>query len=338
MNAVRILLGFNHLIQKNILLIGILFALWMSMHFPLDTSGLGAFDINAPLVALIFVVQGLRMSFEGLGNVRQYGLMIGAAVLVAVVGYPLVANLLSMAFGLESDFRIGFLLLSSLPSSLEAAMAMAASAGGDPLTAVILLITLNLTGIISIPANLAIWLGGETPVNELLVLKKLLFYLFIPAFAGQMLRRFFPRLPERTEALSHYMPMVCITILVYTSCSKESALFHSLQLGDLVKIVAPCVLLHVIMIGASWLVSRKWLNLKERPARSFLFITSDKPMSLSVALWSMTYAEHHPLAIFPILVFYVGQVVFDSVVVSRQIRKDLIEQEKAALSGGANAG
>jgi len=333
----RILQAFNHLIHKNILLIGILFAIWMSMHFPLLPETYGDVDINAPLVALIFIIQGLRMSFEGVGNIRQYAMMIGGAVLVAIIGYPLMAHLLSQAFGLESDFRIGFMLLACLPSSLEAAMAMAASAGGDPLTAVILLITLNLVGIISIPMNLAIWLGGETPVNELLVLKKLLFYLFIPAIGGQMLRRFFPKLPEKTETIAHYIPMACIIILVYTSCSKESALFHALQLSDLIKIVGPCVLLHVIMLTIAHFTSRRWLKLKERPARSFLFITSDKPMSLSVALWSMTYAEHHPLAIFPILVFYVGQVIFDSIVVSRQLKKDLAANKKPVAGDGLNS-
>lgn len=323
MTSERTLSAFTHLLHKNILLVGILAAIWMSMHHPLNPEIFGDFDINAPLVALIFVLQGLKMSFKGAGNLRQYSVIIGGAVAVAVVGYPLMAHLLSVIFGLESDFRIGFLLLASLPSSLEAAMAMAASAGGDPLTAVILLISLNLIGIASIPANLAIWLGGDTPVNELLVLKKLLFYLFIPAAAGQILRRIVPDLPKRIESFSHYIPMVCITILVYTACSRESELFHSLKLTDLTHIIAPCLLLHLIMLGAARLASQKWLKLEDRPGRSFLFITSDKPMSLSVALWSMTYAEHHPLAIFPILVFYVGQVVCDSVVVSKLIQKDM---------------
>ncbi len=323
MTTQRLLTAFTHLVHKNILLLGILAAIWMSMHYPVSEKFLDTYDINTPLVALIFVIQGLRMNFEGIGNIKRYATMIGGAALVAVVIYPLLAHTLSVLFGLDSDFRIGFMLLSSLPSSLEAAMAMAASAGGDPLTAIILLVSLNLIGMASIPANLAIWLGGETHISELLVLKKLLFFLFIPAITGQIIRRFFPTLPDKTEKISHYIPMVCITILVYTSCSRESDLFHSLRLTDLTHIIVPCLLLHIIMLSLAYVTSKQWLKLDERPARSFLFITSDKPMSLSVALWSMTYAEHHPLAIFPILVFYVGQVVFDSVVVSRLIRKDM---------------
>lgn len=329
MTSHRTFLAFTHLLHKNMLLLGILGAIWLSMHAPVSEAFLNTFDINTPLVALIFVIQGLKMSFEGVGNLRTYGRLIGGAFLVAVVVYPLLAYVLSEIFGLSSDFRIGFMLFSSLPSSLEAAMAMAASAGGDPLTAVILLVALNLIGMASIPANLALWLGGDTPVSELMVLKKLLFYLFLPSITGQILRRLFPDLPKKIDGISHYIPMVCITVLVYVSCSREADAFQSLMVNDLVHIIAPCFLLHVIMLLIARFASTKWLRLDDKPARSFLFITSDKPMSLSVALWSMTYAEHHPLAIFPILVFYVGQVVIDSFIVSRILAKDTVKTPEA---------
>ncbi|MFH1913693.1 MAG: bile acid:sodium symporter [Pseudomonadota bacterium] len=328
----RILGAFRHLVGKNLLLLGILGAIWLSMHHPVPEAVLSRFDVNAPLVALIFVIQGLHMSFAGCGRLRDYAVIIGAAALVSIVCYPLLAAGLSALFDLDTDFHIGFILLASLPTSLEAAMAMAASAGGDPLTAVVLLVSLNLLGLVTIPANIALWVGGEAHVGEMTVLTNLLFYLFIPAAVGQGLRRAFPTLPERTAAFAHRVPMACIVILVYTSCSSESALFHSLRLADLAHIALPCVLLHVIMVGAAHLVSRKWLRLERAPARSFLFITAEKPMSLSVALWSMTYAAHHPLAIFPILVFYVCQVVFDSVLVTGMLRRDLRDQ---ASTGGA---
>ena len=320
----RIFDAFGHLVRHNLLLLGILLAIWMSMHHPMPENAL-PFDVNTPLVALIFVMQGLKISFKGAGHIRRFARIVGGAVLVAVVLYPMVAQAISMIFGLKGDFRIGFMLFSSLPNPLVAAMAMAASAGGDPLTGLILLVALNLVGLVSIPANLALWLGSETPVSEFLVLKDLLLLLFIPAMAGQLLRRFFPRLPKRTETVSHYIPMACIIGLIYTSCSREVALFHSLKLTDLTQIIAPCLLLHLVMLAAAWFAARRWLKMDDRPSRSFLFITADKPMTLSVVLWSVTYAHHHPLAIFPILVGYVGQVVFDSVVVSRLIRNDVAD-------------
>ena len=192
----RIFDAFGHLLRHNLLLLGIMLAIWMSMFHPMPENAL-PFDVNTPLVALIFVMQGLKISFKGAGHIRRFAKIVGGAVLVAVVLYPMVAQAISMIFGLKGDFRIGFMLFSSLPNPLVAAMAMAASAGGDPLTGLVLLVALNLVGLVSIPANLAIWLGSETPVSEFLVLKDLLLLLFIPAIVGQLLRRFFPKLRKR---------------------------------------------------------------------------------------------------------------------------------------------
>ncbi|MEF2230834.1 MAG: bile acid:sodium symporter [Pseudodesulfovibrio sp.] len=318
----RILRAFSHLVHRNLLLLGVVCAIWMSMRHPLSPAVFGSFNANTPLVALIFLVEGMRMSFGDAGGWRQYLKEIAWAVGITAVCYPLTAHVLAGAFGVESDARIGFLLLSSLPGS-SASMAMAAGAGGDPLTAMLLLITLGLAGIVTIPADLGLWMGSGTPVSALMVFKDLLLFLFLPALSGQMLRRVFPQLVRRAEPPSHYVPMACITLLVYVSCSREASLLHALRLSDLMRIAAPCLLLHGLMLGLCWLVARRALHLADAPARSFLFVISEKPMSLSVALWSMTFAAHHPLAIFPILVFYVGQVLFDSIVVSRFIANDL---------------
>jgi len=317
----RILFALTHMVHRNVLLLGILCAIWMSMEHPVPAAALGSFDVNTPLVAAIFLVEGLHMSLSGAGNFRQYFKELGWAALITAALYPAAAFLLARAFGLESDARIGFLLLACLPGS-SASMAMAASAGGDPFTAMLLLISMSLLGIVAIPADLALWMGSSTPVSGFLVMQKLLLYLVLPALGGQVLRRFFPRLPERVAPVTRYVPMACISLLVYFSCSREAALLHELRLVDLMRVIAPCLALHVSMLGLTWLVGRRVLRMADGPARSFLFVISEKPMSLSVALWSMTYAHHHPLAIFPILVFYVGQVIFDSIVVSRMMVGD----------------
>ncbi|WP_419786074.1 bile acid:sodium symporter [Pseudodesulfovibrio sp.] len=317
----HILYAFKHTVHRNILLLGILCAIWMSMEHPAAANAFGSFDVNTPLVAAIFLVEGLHMTLAGSGNFRMYLKELGWAALITAVLYPLAAAGLAWGFGVESDARVGFLLLSSLPGS-SASIAMAASAGGDPFTAMLLLIAMSLLGIISIPLDLALWLGSSTPVSELLVMKKLVLFLVLPALCGQVLRGLFPRLPERIAPVTKYVPTVCISLLVYFSCSRESALLHGLRLDDLMHVIVPCLLLHGFMLGFTWLVGRRSLHMEDGPARSFLFVISEKPMSLSVALWSMTYAHHHPLAIFPILVFYVCQVLFDSIVVSRMVADD----------------
>ncbi|NCC25699.1 MAG: hypothetical protein EOM25_10975 [Deltaproteobacteria bacterium] len=312
----------EHFAHRNLLLLLIIGAIGLAVYFPAPDALADGMGLSAFLVAVLFVSQGLKMDLSQTHKAGSYLKLVGVAALVAVVVYPFFAWVVANLFGLSSDHKIGFLLMASFPNSLEAAMAMSASAGGDPLTAVILLTALNIIGLVSIPLNLSIWIGAESSVSEWEVLRSMLFYLFGPIAIGQLLRRFFPGLPDRMTRINHYLPMACITGLVYLSCSKEAHLLRELRLHDLFQVVAPSVLLHSVMFGLAWLAARKWLRLEKGAGRSFMIITSEKPMSLSVALWAVTYAQHHPLAIFPIVAFYVSQIVIDSFIVSRMVARD----------------
>ncbi len=310
-------------VHHNLLLLAIVAAIVLAIELPMPTITVQHFDVNTIFVALIFISQGMKIDFSQVGKIRKYlKLLLGGAV-VAIVVYPLLAFVMVNIFNLTADHKVGFLLMCSFPNSLEAAMAMAASAGGDPLTAIILLTGLNIIGLVSIPLNLSIWLGSDSPVSEIEILQKLFFYLFLPVGIGQVIRRISPCFVEKLKNVNRYLPMLCITALVYLSCSKESALLRAITLHDIISIVTPSVLLHVMMLGLAMVVAKKWLALDKLQQRSFFLITSEKPMSLSVALWSLSYAGHHPLAIFPILVFYVGQIVVDSFLVSKMLKRDL---------------
>ncbi len=308
--------------RRNLLLFLIILAIGVAVYLPAPEAILDSSWINAVLVAAIFISQGLKMDLSQARKAKNYLKLVGVAALVAIVAYPFLAWIVVKIFGLSSDHKVGFLLMTSFPNSLEAAMAMSASAGGDPLTAVILLTALNIIGLVSIPLNLSVWLGAESPVSEWQVLQNMVFYLFAPIIAGQIMRKIFPKLPAKMTSINHYLPMVCITGLVYISCSKEADLLRELRLHDLFQVVAPSVLLHMVMLGVAFLAAIYWLRLADLSKRSFVLITSEKPMSLSVAIWAVTYADHHPLAIFPIVVFYVSQIVIDSFIVSKMVARD----------------
>ena len=312
----------DHLVHRNLLLLLIVLAIMLAIFAPVPASWLKKFDFNVVLVATIFISQGIKMDLAHAQKLKKYLKLLAVAALVSIVAYPFLAWVMVKLFGLSSDHKVGFLLVTCFPSSLEAAMALSASAGGDPLTAVILITVLNILGLISIPMNLSLWLGAESPVSEFEVLHKLVTYLFAPIIVGQLLRKFIPSLPSKMHRINHYLPMLCITALVYISCSEESGLLRELHLHDLLHVVAPSVLLHMIMLGMAFLAASYWLRLDESSKRSFLFITSVKPMSLSVALWAVSYAKHHPVAIFPIVIFYVCEIAMDGFIISRIVAKD----------------
>lgn len=310
--------------EKNLLLLFLFLAIGIGLEAPASPAFMEAFDINTPLVALIFIIQGLHMDFSKIGKVRDYSKMLCFASLIAIVLYPAMASGTADLFHLSNDFKVGFILLCCFPSSLEASMAMTMNARGDVLTAVILVVALNLIGIISIPANITVWLGGESSVSILTVLHKLLLFVFIPVFIGQMIRKKFPTFPERSVKLSHYVPTICLAIIVYLSCSQEAKLMHELRLSDILHLLWPSASIHLFAMALAFLVAKYVLHFSKAASRSFLFISSEKPMSLSVAVWSVTYASEHPAAIFPILIFYITQMIIDSFIISQMNARDEI--------------
>lgn len=327
---------FNRILQlgnKNLLLFSVFIAIALGVRLPLSQEMLQSFNFTTPLVAFIFIAQGLNMDFTHASKIKKYIKILVAGTIIAVVAYPALAFAFTRIFSLTNDFALGFILICCFPNSLEAAMAMTMSASGNRITAVVLLVGLCLVGIISIPLNIYMWIGGTEEISATLVLVKVIGYVFVPISIGQLLRRFFPKLPDQTKMLSHYIPILCLSALVYISCSREALIIHELKLGDIIHTFFPSASLHLFVLITALLVGKYILHLRKSDNRSFIFITSEKPMSLSVALWSVTYAGTHPTSIFPILVFYITQMIIDSFIISRLKLRDYteIEQEKSAV-------
>ncbi|SIO31297.1 bile acid:sodium symporter [Halodesulfovibrio marinisediminis] len=321
---------FHRILQlgnRNLLLFAVSLAIAMGIRFPLSQEMLHAFNFTTPLVAIIFLAQGLNMNFSHANKIRTYLRIIIAGAILAVIAYPALAHTAASLFTLKDDLALGFILICCFPNSLEAAMAMSMNASGDRITAVVLLVGLSLIGIISIPLNIYIWIGETEQISASIVLTKIIGYIFIPITIGQLLRKVFPKLPDKTKTLSHYVPIFCLAALVYLSCSREAEVIRQLHLGDLIHTFFPCASLHLFVLITALVVGKHILHLPKADNRSFIFIISEKPMSLSVALWSVTYAASHPTSIFPILVFYIGQMVIDSFIISRMKLRDYLEQK-----------
>ena len=296
---------FHRILQlgnRNILLLCVFLGIALGVRFPLSQSILQSYHLTTPLVALIFIAQGVNMDFSHVHKLREYVKILVAGIILAVVAYPALAYLFAKGFHLTNDFALGFILICCFPNSLEAAMAMSMSASGDRITAVVLLVGLSLVGVVSIPLNIYLWLGGSHTISAIMVLTKIIGYVFIPIIIGQSLRYLFPKLPEKGKTVSYYIPIFCIAALVYISCSREAAEIHALTVGHVMHVFLPSASLHLLILFAALITGKYLLHLTKADNRSFIFITSEKPMSLSLALWSVTYAMDHPTSIFPILV------------------------------------
>ncbi len=302
----------GHAVKKNILLAGIFLAFILAMYTPALGIFLDRLQLTGLLVGLIFVGQGIELDINELKHLGGFIKIIIWAVFVAFIVYPIVAWVVASAFSMPKDIMVGFLIICAAPCTLAAGPAIAAMARGEALTAIVLILVLNFVGLVAFPENLKLWLGSVTHINDIDLMLKLVFYLFIPVIVGLTLRRKVPKLVKKCRPALYYLPVVCLSIIIYASCSKESRLLWNLKFSDVLLILLPSLCVHLFMFAMIFLVGKYIFKFSGPVNRSITIICSEKPLTLSVAIWSMAFATMHPLAVFPIVIFYITEIVTDS--------------------------
>jgi len=304
----------EYFIKKNLLLIFIAIAFLLALYFP----GPGKFFHNlipgGYLIALIFLVQGAALDLKDLRHLKPFMVRIIWGVFLALILYPLAAYLcVTEVFPLSIDNRVGFILVCSAPCTLAAGTAITDRARGDVLTAILLIVSLNLFGMVTFPCNLKLWLGSAVPVNDMAIVTKLVLYLFLPVAGGQVLKRYTPVFIARTKSGYGYVTVACLFLIIYFSCSAESGLLKEIKLKEVFFLLMPCLSIHLCILATAYITGRYLFKFNGPVNRSITIICSEKPLTLSVAVWSMVFVHTHPLAIFPILLFYVAQIFVDSI-------------------------
>ncbi|MFW5836515.1 MAG: bile acid:sodium symporter [Desulfovibrionaceae bacterium] len=303
----------EHVLEKNLLPLCILAGLVLVMKAPGPGEALSRLHLTGWLVALILLGEGIKLDLSRLSSPRRYLKPVALGLAVAFLAFPAGAFLLAKAFSLLADYMAGLVLICSLPCSLASATVISSNAGGGSAAALLLLLALNLFGLAARPENLNLWHGGTTHVDDVDILAKLVLYLFLTVAAGQGLKRLAPGVAARIRPVFRYVPAACIGIIIYASCSEESRLMGSLSLGEVLHLLVPCLILHAAMLGGAYAAGRWALKLLEPVSRAVAVVCSEKPLSLAVALWSLSFAGEYPLAVFPLVMIYIVQVLLDSV-------------------------
>lgn len=302
----------EHLIEKNLLLFGIFLALLLAMYVPSTGVFLGRLHLTGFLVGLIFIGQGMELDIKQLKHLRRFVKIIIWAVFISFIVYPLVAWVAARSFSMPKDIMVGFIIICAAPCTLAAGPAISARARGDALTAIILILFLNFVGLIAFPENLKLWLGSVIRIDDIDLILKLIFYLFIPIMVGQAFRLVTPGLVKKIRPLLSYLPVICLSLIIYASCSREYRLLWELRVADIFLILIPSLCVHLFMFALIFLSGKYIFKFSGRFNRTITIICSEKPLTLSVAVWSMAFAGTYPLAIFPIVIFYITEIVTDS--------------------------
>jgi len=250
------------------------------------------------------------------------------ALWAAFISYgplPALAWLLGLAFLPIEDLRIGLMVTASVPCTLASAVLWTRMAGGDEAAA--LLSTLLTTALGWLATT--VWLTSATMSAVALdtagMMRSLAMVLVLPVGAGQLARA----LPPLAVAADRFKsPLSVVSRLLIVVIMFRAAVEVRERLGDesvtlgagvILLTALVCVGTHLAALAAGFW-SGKLLGF-DRPARiAIAFAGSQKTLPVSLYLFD-AYFTSFALAVLPIALYHVGQLIVDTFIADVMVRK-----------------
>lgn len=220
------------------------------------------------------------------------------------------------------DLRMGLLLASAVPCTLASCVLWTRLAGGNEATALVAVLGCTLASWLVTPLILEWTAGSRVEIDARQMMLDLALTLLVPVALGQA-ARFWQ--PARRFANQHRTPLSALAqIFVLAMVVKTAAnVGLRLQTGDAVfdrlTLVLSGVLPIVVHVAALHFGYRSagWLGFDRGRRIAIAFCGSQKTLPVSVFLFERYYQEEFPLAVVPLLVFHVGQLLYDTVAAHR---------------------
>jgi sodium/bile acid cotransporter 7 len=257
-------------------------------------------------IALLFFMHGARLSPEAafLGA-RQWRLH-AMVFLSTFVLFPLLgvsARLLAPSL-LPNPLWAGLILLSALPSTVQASIAFTSVAGGNVPAALCSASASNLLGVFLTPLIAGFLLTGHGADLSARSVFAIVVQLLVPFVAGQLLR---PRLGAYVTRNARALKCVdygSILLIVYSAFSQGvvNGLWHQIDALQLVRLVFVDGALLATVITILTFASRQ-LGFSRADEITIVFCGSKKSLASGLPIATILFAGHVGLAIIPVMVF-----------------------------------
>ena len=272
-------------------------------------------------IFLLFFLHGARLSREAiLAGARNWPLHL-AVFAATYLLFPLLGLLLGALPLLTPELAAGLLFLSLLPSTVQSSIAFTSIARGNVAAAVCSASFSNLAGIFVTPLLVALLMrgGGSSAAISFASLKTIFLQLLLPFALGHALRPWLASWVERWRRLVGLVDRGSILLVVYSAfgAAVVGGLWHRLSVGDLLLIGGACVVMLVIVLGATWAAGRA-MRLAREDAIVLLFCGSKKSLATGVPMAGVLFpAAAVGMAILPLMIFHQIQLVACALIARR---------------------
>lgn len=266
-------------------------------------------------IIIIFLVSGYQTNIAG--TPLNKGLL--HVFLTAAAVSLLLAPLLGLAIGnllaLPSSLLIGLLIICAVPPTLSSGIVITGVSGGNTVLALMLTISLNLTGILTLPTVLHLCLKASGPVtlDQWALFTKMLLLVLLPFVLGKFLRIMVKK--QQVSPNWSYVNSSCVILAVYISLAISRQEFFRTNAGQYLAVLFSVSLVHLLLLGINSQAA-KLLKLNTEDSKALLFVASQKTLPVSLAVLA-GLRQDTGNAVIVCLLFHFVQLLIDSVLASR---------------------
>jgi sodium/bile acid cotransporter 7 len=272
--------------------------------------GLG--HATTTVIGLLFFLYGARLSraavMQGLSHWRLHALIVASTFVL----FPLLGlGFRALAPGvLPPQLWLGFLLLCTLPSTVQSSIAFTSIAGGNVPAAVCAASASSLLGIVATPLLIGVLMRAHGGVS-LGAGEAILLQLLAPFLAGQAARRWIGAWLTRHRALTGLVDRGSILLIVYAAFSEGvvNGIWHQLDLRGLALLMLADVLLLALVLAITTFASRR-LGFSREDEITIVFCGSKKSLAAGIPMVNVLFPAHAVgLIVLPLILFHQIQLM-----------------------------
>jgi BASS family bile acid:Na+ symporter len=241
------------------------------------------------ILAFIMFSLGLGLKGHDFSRVLKFPVAFGVGLANQIVLLPLVALGLAYAFGLESIFAVGLMILAMCPGGVTSNILTKIAGGNAPLSISLTAIT-SLLSILTVPLLVAFsvnhFMGKDAPPVDVTRLGLTMFLITaVPVMIGMAFTAKSPTLVEKIVPVVSRTAVALFVLIIVAALAKNWETFSS-NLGTLGPVA---VLLNIVMLILG-LGSAKILKLDHRNATTISIESGVQNGTLAIAVGTIVAA------------------------------------------------
>jgi sodium/bile acid cotransporter 7 len=271
--------------------------------------------------ALFLMAIGLEARSLGRAVTRPWPALWAVVISYAVLP-PLAAAAGLLMPGCE-DYRIGMLIMASVPCTLASAIVWTRRAGGNDAVALLVVVLTTSTGWFVAPLWLTVFGAAQkVTVSPVDMMRDLLLVLILPVGLGQLARIIPPvaRAAGQYKKLLGVVSQLLVLLVIVKGAVKVCAHLGTesvaLEPAAVIAVALLCLAMHLAALVAG-LAGGRLFRFDRASRIAVAFACSQKTIPVALYLFEHYFQETHHLALMPIVFYHVGQLVVDTFIADR---------------------